>query len=51
MAEIYGKGHEILACFDIEYEFFIKEITGELMKNPNKKFKLTLEKISGKSKK
>jgi len=45
MAEIYGKGHEILACFDIEYEKFIKEITSELMKYPNKKFKLTLEKL------
>jgi len=50
MAEIYGKGHELLAFFDIEYEFFIKEITSELMRNPDKKFKLTLEKISGKSK-
>lgn len=45
MAEIYGKGHEILACFDIEYEKFIKEITSELMKYPNEKFKLILEKI------
>ena len=40
--EIYGKGHEILALFDIEYHFFSKEITDELMGNPNKKFKLTL---------
>lgn len=45
MAEVWGKGHEILACFDIEYEKFIKEITSVLMKYPDKKFKLTLEKI------
>ncbi len=41
--KIYGKGHEILACFDIEYESYIREIASELMSNPNKRYRLSLE--------
>jgi len=43
MIQIRGKGHEILSFFNIEYDIFIKDITNELMSNPNKKFTLTLE--------
>ena len=45
MIEINGKGHEILAFFDIDYHLYIKEITDELLRHPNKKFKLSLERI------
>lgn len=45
MVQIIGKGHEILACFDIEYEGYIKDIADELMSHPDKKYKLTLERI------
>jgi len=43
LPKIRGKGHEILACFDIEYEGYIKEITQELMSFPNSQFTLTLK--------
>ncbi len=43
MTKIYGKGHEILACFDIEYESYIQEIANELMSNPTKRYRLSLE--------
>jgi len=42
LRKIYGKGHEILACFNIEYEFYIHEIANELMSNPNKRYRLSL---------
>ncbi len=45
MIEISGKGHELLAFFNIDYHLYIKEITDELMRHPNKKYKLTLERI------
>jgi len=45
VTEIIGKGHEILAFFNIDYHLYIKELTDELMRNPNKKFKLSLERI------
>ncbi len=45
MTEISGKGHELLAFFNIDYHIVIKEITDELMKHPNKKYKLSLERI------
>jgi len=44
MTKIYGKGHEILACFNIDYEFHIKDIVSELMSNPTKRYRLSLEK-------
>ena len=40
-----GKGHELLSLFDIEYHASSAKITDVLMGNPNKKFKLSLEKI------
>ena len=43
MKSIHGKGHELLAMFDIEYQVFSKEITNELMANPEKMFKLSVE--------
>jgi len=43
LTKIYGKGHEILACFNVEYESYIHEIVAELMNNPNKRYKLSLE--------
>ncbi len=45
MTDIYGKGHEILAFFNIDYHEYIHEISDELMRNPNKKFKLSVERI------
>lgn len=48
MPEIFGKGHELLAFFNIDYHIFIKEITEELMRHPNKKYKLSLERIQKK---
>ena len=45
MTEIYGKGHELLAFFNIDYHFYIEEITNELMRNPNKKYKLSIERV------
>jgi len=43
LPKIKGKGHEILACFDIEYEASIREIVEELMEFPNSQFTLTLK--------
>lgn len=43
MPKIRGKGHQILSCFDIEYEYYIKEIVGELMEFPDSQFTLTLK--------
>jgi len=43
MTKIYGKGHEILAYFNIEYESYIQEIVNELMGNPTKRYRLSLE--------
>ena len=43
MTKIYGKGHEILAYFNIEYESYIQEFASELMSNPNKRYRLSLE--------
>jgi len=44
MPKIYGKGHEILACLNIDYESYIQEIVNELMSNPTKRYRLSLEK-------
>ena len=43
MTKIYGKAHEILAYFNIEYESYIEEFVNELMSNPNKRYRLSLE--------
>ncbi len=43
MPKIYGKGHELLSMFDIEYHKFSAEITDMLMGNPNARFRLSLE--------
>jgi len=51
LTKIYGKGHEILACFDIEYESYIQEIVNELMSNPTKRYRLSLEPAPQKRKK
>ncbi len=44
MPVIYGEGHVLLSFFDIEYEGSISSITDVLMSNPDKRFKLSLEK-------
>lgn len=51
MTKIYGKGHEILAYFNIEYESYIQEIVSELMNNPSKRYRLSLERAPLKKKK
>ena len=51
MPKIYGKGHEILACFNIEYESHIEEIVNELMSNPTQRFRLSIERAPLKRKK
>ena len=43
MPKIKGKGHEILACFNIDYEESIKELVDELMSFPDSQFTLTLK--------
>ncbi len=43
MTKIYGKGHEILSCFNVEYESYIQEFANELMSHPNKRYRLSLE--------
>ena len=43
MPKIRVKGHEILSCFNIEYETSIKELVKELMEFPNSQFTLTLK--------
>jgi len=43
LPKIRGKGHEILACFNIDYEESIKELTEELMSFPESIFTLTLK--------
>jgi len=43
--EIYGKGHELLSFFNIDYHEFITEITDKLMSHPNKNFRLILERV------
>lgn len=45
MAQIYGKGHELLAFFNIDYHEFIEEITAELMSNPNRDFSLSIKRV------
>ena len=51
MPKIYGKGHEILACFNIDYEMLLEEFVTELMCNPTQRFRLSLEKAPLKRKK
>ena len=41
--KVYGKGYEILAYFNIDYESYIREFANELMSNPNQRFRLSLE--------
>ena len=43
MAKIRGNGNEILSFLNIDYEYQIKEIIGELMEFPDSQFTLTLE--------
>lgn len=43
MTKIYGKGHELLSMFDVEYHAFSAEITDMLMSNPNARFRLSLQ--------
>ena len=51
MTKIYGKGHEILAYFNIDYESYIQEFANELMSNPNQRFRLSLERAPQRRKK
>jgi len=48
--EIFGKGHELLSMFDVEYHAFSAEITNMLMGNPNKRFRLVLQRAPLKKK-
>lgn len=43
LTKIVGKGFELLALFNVEYD---SNITDALMQNPNSRFKLELRKIS-----
>jgi len=43
MIKVYGKGQEILAYFNIDYESYIQEFVNELMSNTNKRYRLSLE--------
>lgn len=43
MPKIRGKGHEILSCFNIEYEASIQELVNELKSFPDGTFTLTLK--------
>jgi len=43
MPRVRGKGHEILTCFNNEYEASIKDIVEELMEFPESQFTLTLK--------
>jgi len=51
MKKIYGKGHEILSYFNIDYESYIQEFASELMSNPNKRYRLSLERAPQRRKK
>lgn len=42
--EIEAPGHVLLSFFNIDYHSYIEPITEVLMNNPEKIFKLTLEK-------
>jgi len=42
VVEIYGKGHEILSFFNIDYHTYIEEISNELMSHPNKRYRLSV---------
>ena len=48
--KIYGKGHEILSLFDVEYHKFSADITEMLMQNPNARFRLSLQRAPVKKK-
>jgi len=41
---IYGKGHELLSLFNIDYHMSSAKITEILMNNPNARFRLSLQK-------
>ena len=43
MAELFGKGYEILALFNIDYHDLLEEISTVLMSNPNQRFRLLVE--------
>ena len=47
---IYGKGHELLSMFDVEYHVFSENITNVLMSNPNKRFRLSVSEAPTKKK-
>lgn len=47
---IYGKGHELLSLFDVEYHVFSENITNVLMSNPNKRFRLSVSEAPTKKK-
>jgi len=45
VVEIYGKGHEILSFFNIDYHAYIQEISDELMSHPNKRYRLSVIRV------
>ena len=49
MPKLEGEGHQILSLFNIDYHEVLKEITDELMSNPEKKFRLTVKEIKKKN--
>lgn len=50
MVEIFGKGYEILALFNIDYHKSLEEISTELMSKPNQRFRLSIERAPLKKK-
>jgi len=48
--KIYGKGHEILSLFNIDYHMASAPITEMLMQNPNARFRLSIQKAPLKKK-
>jgi hypothetical protein len=42
LTKLFGKGTQLLALFNVEYE---SDITTELMQNPNAQFRLELKRI------
>jgi hypothetical protein len=50
MAELFGKGYQILALFNIDYHESLEEFSTELMSKPNMRFRLSIERAPLKKK-
>lgn len=51
MPKLEGKGHEILSLFNVDYHETLEEIAGELMGNPEKRFRISVKQIPEKKSK